>query len=396
MKKCLMCWEEIKDEARKCRFCWERLSDNIEQQNHNSIESNVSLEVSKKDNKYNQWWNWWLIFLCIRIVFASCTLIWSIYTKYVFEINKWTYASLINENSPYFIEHTWSLIWFGIIGNLVFAIWGIYLVYLFFWKKKIFPLMYIAYASTWFIFMLFVEYFNGLQRWLTKTFPDEVIRKITILWFWLFIWWIYILVSKKVKSTFINNNGHKFDSSLIVTIIISALILLSVPLSINYSKLKYIPTTDNTALNNFIEHIKISPYYHLKVDSNKITQIKNTNDFKESSLLFSTKNENRILVMAIKLPYSYNDKEAMNNTMIELNSQSFWFTVISSSYPWWISSMSNDIFYSVDAEKIVDWEKKYYTMYYNNRWDQQLTIYCVWDDASKVRDDAADFIRLIY
>lgn len=146
----------------------------------------------------------WLILVGIGIVITPLRIA-ILEMPGFFEIfSNGTYAALTSPTSPYY-HPLWSFILIGEIAiNFCILIAWCYLAFLFFTKKKLFPKLYIAvFLSSMVIIILDALAVHHVVPDLPLFNPDtsrELLRTVV----GVVIWCPYMLVSKRVKATFVN------------------------------------------------------------------------------------------------------------------------------------------------------------------------------------------------
>jgi H+/Cl- antiporter ClcA len=108
------------------------------------------------------------------------------------------------------------LILFELIGNSIFILFDIFLIFLFFSKSYRFPSLYIIFLATNLIFIVGDLFLCNLIPALASESNSEAIREVTRSIVGALIWIPYFLVSKRVKNTFVKpepNNSFKADAS---------------------------------------------------------------------------------------------------------------------------------------------------------------------------------------
>ena len=99
------------------------------------------------------------------------------------------------------------LIWTEIVVNIIFFLSSIYLIFLFFAKKTFFPKLFIWLALGSLVFVIVDAIVAGMifKDMLTDEpfFDPETIKEIVRMSIQVIIWVPYIMISKRVKATFI-------------------------------------------------------------------------------------------------------------------------------------------------------------------------------------------------
>ena len=179
----------------------------------------------------------WLILVAIGLVASPLMLYLTRLSVYpgVFESGGW--YVLTNPDSEKYVEWFALLLCSEIAFNLILFSGIIYLNFLFFLKKKIFPKAYIAFMTASLLYIPINIYLTNLLFPQTTLFNGEVIKNICIALISALIWIPYMLMSHRVKNTFI----EEYDAKKMT---ISSLTIISIFLIGYFSylnKIKYKP-----------------------------------------------------------------------------------------------------------------------------------------------------------
>lgn len=151
----------------------------------------------------------WLILVGIGVVIAPIRMIISLVPVYqpVFEDGTW--AALTTAGSEFYTPYLGTLLMSEILFNALLFIASIYLIYLFFARHYLFPKVYIAISV---IALVFIPINASL---VTKLFPGEpmfdpvTVRDFGRAFFGCMIWVPYMLLSERVKLTFVEGYRNK-------------------------------------------------------------------------------------------------------------------------------------------------------------------------------------------
>lgn len=145
----------------------------------------------------------WLILIAIGIVITPVRLFYFIGITYppIFTDGTW---ELITTQGSAVYSPLWGPILIGeIVINLMFALVGIYLAYLFFTKRSVFPKWYLGLAVTSTAFILVDAYIVSLVLPEMELFDSETVQELIRGLITLCIWSPYLFLSQRAKNTFI-------------------------------------------------------------------------------------------------------------------------------------------------------------------------------------------------
>ena len=189
MKTCQKCHAEFDEKNTTCPNCGEAYPLKKEKSNEKNELKGIK---------------GWLILVGIGVVLSPFRLLFDLSQIYLPLFQDGTWEQLTSPSSEGY-NSAFSLLLVGeLLFNLMIIVASFYLIYLFFAKKASFPKLYI-------ILMLLTMIFIPLDALLISTlFPDievfdpdtmrEILRSIIVG----LIWIPYMLLSKRVKATFVN------------------------------------------------------------------------------------------------------------------------------------------------------------------------------------------------
>lgn len=146
----------------------------------------------------------WLILVGIGIVFSPIKIGFSIVRTYAQIINDGTWQKFSSIDSPNYIPHFQSLMLGEVIFNLCMMIALIYLIYLFGSKSKKFPKFFIAVSAISIVAIPLDSFLAALVFDDVKVFDMETIKEFIKSLLFFGIWVPYMLISKRVKNTFVH------------------------------------------------------------------------------------------------------------------------------------------------------------------------------------------------
>lgn len=162
----------------------------------------------KHDNKLKGLGGW-LILVGVGVVINPIRLLVTLVPTYkqIFETGAW--EALTVESSEFYNPYFRSLLISEITFNAIIIAASTYLIYLFCSKHYLFPKLYIGIVAVSLVFI-------PLDAWIvTKLFPSESIfnpeatKEFIITFLSGIVWVPYMLVSKRVKATFVEGMPNK-------------------------------------------------------------------------------------------------------------------------------------------------------------------------------------------
>lgn len=175
----------------------------------NTLLSILKQGVNMSENSESKGLGGWLVLVGLGVVLAPIRLLVTYIPTYkpIFEDGTW--EALTTFGSEYY-NPMWAPLLIGEISyNFILVVASLYLIYLFFSKNYLFPKLYICIAVVSLIFI-------PLDAWLvTKVLPDqpmfdpETTKEFARSLAGVVIWVPYLIVSKRVKATFVENLPNK-------------------------------------------------------------------------------------------------------------------------------------------------------------------------------------------
>ena len=145
----------------------------------------------------------WLILVGIGVVINPINQIYQFNLIYKDTIGAVYWKFLITPNSESYIPYLQPLIISELIGCVIFTIASLYIIYLFFKEKKLFP-KFFCYFMFFIALWVYVDAFFAMLVFPDEPLDSETIREMIQVIIVCSIWIPYMLVSKRVAATFIN------------------------------------------------------------------------------------------------------------------------------------------------------------------------------------------------
>lgn len=142
----------------------------------------------------------WLLLMSVAVVLAPCRLLYGAWATYTEVTQPYLWDVFTNPANPGYQSGLLVLVFIEIAGNFLLALAGLYLVSLFFAKKRQFPKVYTRFLT---IFLLFIVADSVAAAHITGDngllFDKELIRGASFA----LIWGSYLRFSKRVAVTFV-------------------------------------------------------------------------------------------------------------------------------------------------------------------------------------------------
>lgn len=205
-KICSSCGAENKDEAKFCKNCGQRLmkeeSEQFEIVDRTIEHSNPGIDMSTKE-EYSSIGGW-LILVGIGVVVSPFRLLIELFNIYLPIFKDGTWEALTTYGSEAYNEAFSYLLIGEIVFNFLLMLASMYLIYLFFAKKYLFPKLYIWIILISLVMIPLDSFFVSSIFPDIKMFDSDTAKDFARTLFFGLIWIPYMLISKRVKGTFVN------------------------------------------------------------------------------------------------------------------------------------------------------------------------------------------------
>ena len=169
---------------------------------HNDIEKKVKKMIDEKGNEVKSGLGGWLVLVGFGTVLGPI-IIFSHLNSYLTIFNDGSYEMLTTPGSAVYTSFFGIFLWGEILCNALLFFAALYLILLFFSKKKLFPKLYIYVLVGSLIFVI-IDALIAKQIFPSEPLFDAETTKILIRALLSSIIWVpYMLMSKRVKATFI-------------------------------------------------------------------------------------------------------------------------------------------------------------------------------------------------
>jgi hypothetical protein len=146
----------------------------------------------------------WLILVGLGVILAPILLGRFLYTIYRDLFSNGAWSLLTNVSSEYYMPHFGVTVGVESFINLGLFIVSLYLIYLFLSRNKFFPKLFIWLSFFSLVFIIVDAIAVGYVFPTEEAFDSETMREIGKASFRVVVWVPYMMVSKRVKATFIN------------------------------------------------------------------------------------------------------------------------------------------------------------------------------------------------
>lgn len=155
-----------------------------------------------EENNINQKIGGWLILVGIGIVLSPIRIVVMVFPLYSGMMSDGTWAALTTEGSEFYQALWEPILTMELVVNGALVVGWLYVAYLFFSHKKQFPIFYIGILLFSLLFILADAFTIKLVMPEEPVFDPDTIKELARSAIACIIWIPYMLISKRVKSTF--------------------------------------------------------------------------------------------------------------------------------------------------------------------------------------------------
>lgn len=159
------------------------------------------------ENKELKGLNGWLVLVGLGVLIAPFRMLIELSPGYLSLFRDGTWQALTSESSEFYAPYFSSVLILEIVFNVVLLFASVYLIYLYFSKHYFFPKLYILILLASLVFIPFDAWLVSLVIPGIQIFDTETSKEIARSFFAGIIWIPYMLVSKRVKATFIKKGS---------------------------------------------------------------------------------------------------------------------------------------------------------------------------------------------
>jgi len=160
--------------------------------------------VDKNGNAVRSGLRGWLILVGIGVVLTPLRVLAELLNTYLPIFENGSYEILTTPGTEAYHPFWSTLIWGELSFNTIILFAWLYLGYLYFFKKRLFPKVYIWVAVISFAFVLLDASLATVVVTTAEIFNPETIQEFVRAGFLVVVWVPYMLRSKRVKVTFVN------------------------------------------------------------------------------------------------------------------------------------------------------------------------------------------------
>ncbi|AKE53166.1 DUF2569 domain-containing protein [Kangiella geojedonensis] len=164
----------------------------------------TKLDAFDNDSNHLKGLGGWLILVGIGITISPFITSYQLYSLYIPIFQDGSFDMLTNPAYTMYIPNFETLIYIEIAINCIIIVASFYLMYLFYSKNRLFPKLYIALAAFYPVFLLADAWAVNFVMPDVPIFDEETIKQVSRSVIGAVIWIPYMLMSERVKLTFVN------------------------------------------------------------------------------------------------------------------------------------------------------------------------------------------------
>ena len=164
---------------------------------------NETIVTDENGNEVRSGLGGWLILVGLGTVLSPLRLLGELGQIYGPFFNDGTYEYVTTPGTDAYHPFWTPYIWGGLVGNCVVLLASIFLIFLFFSKKSLFPKLYIWVACGSLLFVLVEASLVTVVMPNEPIFDPETLRSVLQQVVGIVIWVPYMMLSKRVKVTFV-------------------------------------------------------------------------------------------------------------------------------------------------------------------------------------------------
>ena len=165
---------------------------------------NEKIVIDENGNEVRSGLGGWLILVGLGVVFTPVRILALVGQDYLSMFNDGSYEILTTHGTEFYHPFWSTYIWGEIAINILIFFASLFLIFLFFSKRKLFPKFYIWLVVGSLAFIIIDAMLIKVVMPNEPIFDAETLQEIGRIIVVVLIWVPYMLISKRVKVTFVN------------------------------------------------------------------------------------------------------------------------------------------------------------------------------------------------
>ena len=165
---------------------------------------NEKIVIDENGNEVRSGLGGWLILVGIGVVFTPVRMLAELGKNHLPMFSDGSYEILTSPGTEFYHPFWSTYLWGGIAFNILFFSASLFLIFLFFSKRKLFPKFYIWLVVGSLAFTIIDAMLIKFVMLPELIFDAETLQQIGGIIVVVLIWVPYMLISKRVKVTFVN------------------------------------------------------------------------------------------------------------------------------------------------------------------------------------------------